>query len=160
MTGKAIHRTHRRTMLAGLLVAPVFGALPAIAQTPPLQTQETNAVGVIAELMECKREDGVLTVRVRFRNTGDKVVDLNLVDNRNYDAYYATANSKKYFVLRDSEKNALAPAVSNFGSLSARLNKGDVYNWWAKYPAPPADVKKISYFTPLTPPFDSVPIKD
>lgn len=160
MAQRAIHLTHRRTLLASMLLAPVFGVKPATAQTAPVQTQEANAAGVVAELMECKREDGVLTVRVRFRNTGDKAAELHLIENRNYDAYYVTAGTKKYFVLRDTEKNPLAPAASGFGSLSANLAKGDLYHWWAKYPAPPADVKKISYFTPLTPPFDNVPIKD
>lgn len=160
MAERTIHRTHRRALLAGALLAPLFGATKATAQTPPVQTQEANAAGVVAELMECKREDGVLTVRVRFRNTGDKAVELHLIENRNYDAYYVTAGTKKYFVLRDTEKNPLAPSASGFGSLGANLAKGDIYNWWAKYPAPPADVKKISYYTPLTPPFDNVPIKD
>lgn len=160
MAKKTNHRNHRRLLVAGMFLAPLVVPIPVAAQTPPIQTQEANAAGVIAELMECKREDGVLTVRIRFRNTGDKAVDLHLVENRAYDAYYVTAGSKKYFVLRDTEKNALAPAVSGFGSLSVQLNKGDLYNWWAKYPAPPADVKKISYYTPLTPPFDNVPVKD
>jgi hypothetical protein len=40
------------------------------------------------------------------------------------------------------------------------VGKGESYVWWAKYPAPPAEQKKISYFTPITHLFDNVPITD
>jgi hypothetical protein len=32
--------------------------------------------------------------------------------------------------------------------------------WYAKYPAPPAEVKKVSYYTRATPPFEDVPVSD
>ena len=153
-------RTLSLVMLLGF-VAGVFNAPSAVAQAVnPIQSQDTNTAGIIAELTECKREDGVLTIRLRLRNTTDKEVRISLINGRNYDAYYVTAENKKYFVLRDSEKNTLASQHDRVGDLAVSLAKGGTYVWWAKYPAPPADVKKISYYTPLTPPFDNVPIKD
>jgi hypothetical protein len=41
---------------------------------------------------------------VRLRNTGDKDIRVGLISGRDYDSYYVTAGSKKYFILRDSEK--------------------------------------------------------
>jgi hypothetical protein len=147
-------------MLLGC-VAGAFKALPATAQAAnPIQSQETNKAGIIAELIECKREDGVMTIRLRLRNTTEQAVRVTLINGRNYDVYYVTAGNKKYFVLRDSEKNPLTPLADSGGDLDVSLAKGDTYVWWAKYPAPPADVKKVSYYTPLTPPFDNVPIQD
>ena len=145
-----------------MVLAVLAGALlsrPALAQTP-MQSQESNVAGILAEITECKRQDGVLTVRVRLRNTSDKAIKVGLISSRNYDSYYVTAGSKKYFILRDSESQPLAPAADGFGGLSTEVAKGGAYVWWAKFPAPPADVKKISYFTPIAPPFDNVPITD
>ena len=144
--------------LLGFAAGLLFSG-PTLAQ-PPIQSQDSNVAGIVAEITECKRQDGVLTVRVRLRNTGDKDVRVGLISGRDYDSYYVTAGGKKYFILRDSEKTPLAPQSDNFGNLSAGVAKGASYVWWAKFPAPPADVKKISYFTPITPPFDNVPITD
>ena len=144
--------------LLGFAAGLLFSG-PTLAQ-PPIQSQDSNVAGIVAEITECKRQDGVLTVRVRLRNTGDKDVRVSLISGRNYDSYYVTAGGKKYFILRDSEKTPLAPQGDGFGNLSAGVAKGASYVWWAKFPAPPADVKKISYFTPMTPPFDNVPITD
>lgn len=148
-------------MLLGC-VAGAFKAPPAVAQAVnPIQSQDTNTAGIIAELIECKREDGVMTIKLRLRNTTDNAVDVTLIKARNYDDYYVTAGNKKYFVLRDSEKKTLTPQpVGGSGQIEVKLAKGGTYVWWAKYPAPPADVKKVNYYTPLTPPFDNVPIKD
>ena len=138
-----------------------FNAPPAVAQAvAPIQSQDSSVAGVVAELIECKREDGVLTIRLRFRNTTEKEVGLTLIDMRNYDDYYVTAGSKKYFILRDSEKRTLSSQASAVGNLHMTLAKGASYVWWAKYPAPPSDVKKVSYYTPLTSPFDNVPVKN
>ena len=127
----------------------------------PIQVQDTNTAGVVAELTECKRQEGTLTIKIRFRNTGEALKSsFYVIDGRNYDKYYFTASNKKYFVLRDSEKTPLASPEPGGGNLGVRLDKGGAFTFWAKYPAPPADIKKISVYTPLTPPFDNVPISD
>jgi hypothetical protein len=129
------------------------------AQTPPVQSQDSNIAGLVAEITQCARADGVLSVRMRLRNTSGSDIHVDLVNQNNYDAYYVVAASKKYFILRDSEKKPLAPA-SDGGSVSISIAKGTSYVWWAKYPAPPAEVKKIGYYTAITPPFDNLPITD
>lgn len=136
-------------------------AAPAAApSTPAIQSQDANQAGVVAELTECKRADGVLTVKVRFRNTSSQPVRLDVIDARDYEKFYVTAGSKKYFILKDSEGTYLTPEASGFGSLDVKLEPGQGWLWWAKYPAPPADVTKATLMTPITPPFEDVPISD
>ena len=150
--------THTR---AAVVTLALLLAAPASAQTPaPIQVQETNIAGVVAELTECRREDGVLNIRVRFRNNSDQDVGLYVVDTGKFNAHYLTAGTKKYFILRDTEKTALANATDGGGNVRASMKKGGTFIWWAKFPAPPPEVKKVSYFTPVTGPFDNVPIQD
>lgn len=144
-----------RVVVLGLAVP---GA--AQAQVPAIQTQETNHAGVVAELTECRRSEGVLNLKVRLRNTGASQVSFSAIKNRAYDDYYVVAGGKKYFVLRDTEKLPLATASDGFGSVSVHLDKGGSFLWWAKYPAPPPEVKKVNYVTPLGAPFEDVPISD
>lgn len=151
----------RGTVLGTALAGLVLGAAEwAWTQGAPLQTQEINTAGVVAELTECRRSEGVLSIRLRFRNTTASRVSFWAIDGRNYDTYYVVAGGKKYFVLRDSEKTPLAVAAGGTGSLSVNLDKGGSFLWWAKYPAPPPEVRKITYMTPLGAPFENVPISD
>jgi hypothetical protein len=150
-----------RLVITGCLVATVLATLASIqplTAAEAIQKQDTNEAGVVAELIECKRADGVLTVRVVLRNSSDKNASVSVISSRDFDAWYVTAENKKYFILRDSEKTPIAPQADAGGSLTPTIEKGAAWTWWAKYPAPPAEVKKISYFTPLTAPFDDVPI--
>lgn len=144
------------------LLESIFAAMPAAEQASVIQTQETNQEGLVAELTECRRSEGVLTIKVRFRNTSTKPSHLRFTnwnapgDN---EKFYVTADKKKYFMLKDSEGTYLS---SNSASNPAELNlePGQTFLWWAKYPAPSADVKKINFMMPVTPPFEDVPITD
>lgn len=154
--------------MASLASTAVVG--PVMAQAPPgalSDPQDVNgATGVVAEIVQCKREGGVLSIRMRVRNTGSADASITLVGGGNYDQYYVTAGSKKYLVLRDAEKVPLASPINHragepsFAAVEADLPKGGSYTWYAKYPAPPADVKKINYYTPITVPFEDIPISD
>ena len=151
--------------LAVILAAP--GALagpqaakPAAKPAEPLQVQETNEAGVVAEFIECKRKEGVLTVKIRFRNTGTAPAAFNIIGRGNYDDLYVTAEDKKYFVLRDEERTPLSPTVDPGGAVRVSLKPSGTWLWWAKYPAPPAEVKKINYVWTLGAPFEDIPITD
>ena len=63
--------------------------------------------------MECRRAEGVLTLKIRYRNisTSTKADQLTFVhsnDIDDYPKYYVTAGAKKYFVLKDSDGTALS----------------------------------------------------
>ncbi|MGO8866397.1 MAG: hypothetical protein ACLQME_07850 [Alphaproteobacteria bacterium] len=149
--------------IAGITVP--LGAAPAAAQTPAgalSEAQELNGVsGVVAEIVRCKRDNGVLEIRMRLRNTGDVDVSLTLIPNGARDGYYVVAGKKKYFVLKDSDGTPLGtPVNASDNRVIATIPKGGSYVMFAKYPAPPDDQKKVDYYTPLTLPFEGIPITD
>lgn len=61
-------------------------------------------------------------------------------------------NKKKYFVVRDTESNCVCSR--GLKPISAK-SRGNV---WAKFPAPPDDVQKISIVIPHFGPIDDAPI--
>jgi len=141
----------------------VLAAPPAAEQAGVIQSQETNEEGVVGELTDCRRSEGVLTIKVRYRNTSSKKAHLTFthwnasaVDNAKY---YVTAGNKKFFMLTDSDGTVLSTNSTGNG-VETDLDAGKTFLWWAKYPAPPAEVKKINFMTPLSSPFEDVPITD
>ena len=137
-------------------------AAPAAAPAPAgaLKTEDTNIAGVVADVTECQRKDGVLSVKVLFRNTGTEKKSLDLIEARGYEKYYVTAANKKYFILKDSEGTYLTPQASGFGNLSVGLEAGGRYTWWAKYPAPPTEVKAVTLYTPVAAPLEDIAVTD
>lgn len=121
-----------------------------------IQMQQTNINGIIAEVIQCKRKKGVLSIKVRFTNNGNDAASLRIDTHHGaYEGFYVTANDKKYFVLKDTEGLALAPQY-----IEAKISKGESYYWWAKFPAPPADVKEVNIIIPKVLPFEDVEITD
>src|SRR5438445_7772205 len=93
----------RLSIAAALVSGLVSLRGPVVAASAPMvlqatQTHETNIAGLVAEVTEAKRQEGVLSIRIRFRNTSDKVIEFDLIKNRDYDQYYVVAASKKYLV--------------------------------------------------------------
>jgi hypothetical protein len=139
---------------------PTPAAAPAPAVTAALKTEDTNIAGVAADVTECQRKDGVLSVRVRFRNTGSEKKSFTLIDARDYEKFYLTAANKKYFILKDSEGTYLTAQASAFGGLSMSLEPGAQYTWWAKYPAPPDEVKAVTLYMPVAAPLEDIAVSD
>lgn len=137
-------------------VAPAASAAPA----GTLKTSDTNISGVAADVTECARKDGALSVKVRFRNASGEKKKLNLFAGKDYEKYYVTAASKKYFILKDSEGTYLTPQASSFGGLSVGIDPGEQYTWWAKYPAPPGEVKAVTLYTQVAAPLEDIPVSD
>jgi hypothetical protein len=163
----------RACALLSLGLAALMGSAAMIAQGPPtpppprsgaatIQSQDTNVTGVVAELTECNRKDGVLSVKVRLRNTSTAQVAFTIFENRDdLPKFYVTAENKKYFILTDSEKAPLTTQMdAGYPWLKVHIAPGGSYQWWARYPAPPPSVKTLTFYTGWTPPFDDVPITD
>lgn len=154
-------------VLVGLAIVGASRPMPAAAQAAkpakpaePLQVQETNEPDIVAEFIECKRKEGVLTIRIRFRNRGTESPRFYLINNRDFDNWYVSAEDKKYLILRDEEGTPLAPPSDSGGSVGVSLRPKGTWLWWAKYPAPPPEVKKINYYTTVTGPFEDIPVTD
>jgi hypothetical protein len=140
--------------------APPPSEAQAAAGPAPIATGETNTAGIVAEVTQCARKEGVLSIKIRFRNTGSAAKQLDIIGGRDYESYYVSAGSKKYFILKDSEGTYLTPKADGFGSLGAHLEPGGQYTWWAKYPAPPADIKSVTFYMPIGPPIEDIPVTD
>lgn len=162
----APERGHARTSKALLpSLALILCMLPSFAdpaeQTGVIQAQDTTTSGIVAELIQCKRHEGVLNIKLRFHNTSSKALHFAVVTNHynNPESYYYTAENKKYFILKDTEGTYLS-VKAEYNELAVDIAPGESYTWWAKYPAPPAEIKKINFITAITSPFEDVPITD
>lgn len=153
-------------------VSPLVPAAMAATAPPPssppaaasdvIQSQDSNIPGVMGELTQCKRSEGVLSVKVRFHNTSSKAVEFDIFHGGNdseREKAFITAANKKYFILKDSGGEYLT-SQGEGGGLKVKLDPGQSYTWWAKFPAPASEVKKLTLMTPVTPPFENVPITD
>jgi len=152
---------------AALPPPPASASMPnssTAASSDVLQSQDTSTSGVVGELIQCRRSGGVLSVKIRFRNTtGAGINFYALAPNTSYDRYYLAAANKKYFILKDADGTELAPGGNydcGMPGVCEKLGAGQGITWWAKFPAPSADVSKVDLFTPVTPPFEGVQITD
>ena len=153
------------TILAALFLASIFAVvMPAFAQTKqgdkPLATRELDVEGVVADVIESDRKDSVLTVRVRFRNTGEKPAKLPLVDAQGYVHTYVLSGNTKYALLRDDRGNQVATPRDGGGWLEATIKPKATWSWWGKFPAPPADRNTYALYLKVGPPIDNIPIVD
>jgi hypothetical protein len=157
--------------LVSACAAIAFGAasiatlLPAQAQAPgasskPLATRDLDVEGIVAEVIESTRNDGVLTVRVRFRNVTDKPVKFLLSHAGRYDDNYVSAANTKYKVIRDAKGNVVATPTDGGGWIEPTIKPKSSFAWWAKFPAPPADQKTYTLYLRVGPPIEDVPIID
>ena len=143
---------------------------PATAATAPnsagIATADGEASGVTAVIKELKRSSGgIVSLKFTIANGSDKQVNfgydfgdpaheipdfgsiggVQLIDQ---------VGKKKYYVARDSDgKCVCSRGVKD-------LKAGDSINVWAKFPAPPDDVQKISIVIPHFSPLDDVPISN
>jgi hypothetical protein len=128
-----------------------------LAQAKAIATAETN-MKASAELYECKRKQGVLTVKVRFKATANTTLELPY--NKTY--VIDVGSGKKYEVLRDSDKNVIATTskYTTGDEVKESIDAGETFNAWWKFPAPPATTKKITFSLPNCEPFEDVAITD
>jgi len=151
----------RRLALAAALAAALILPAPAWAQQPAkAQAHETSVDGVTAEIIEVTRKEGVLTVKVRYRNTSDKAASMRLYRDWGLGDYYLTAGNTKLLALKDSKGTYVATPHSVHGQTDVNINPKSSFLFWAKYPAPADDMKKVNFFHPHSPPIEDIPITD
>ncbi len=154
-----------RAILGWLFLASMFAIVtPAAAQPKQgdrtLATRELDVEGIVAEVIESDRQDGVLTVRVRFRNNGENPAKLPLVDAQGYVHTYIVSGNTKYALLRDDRGNQIATPRDGGGWLHPTIKPKATWSWWGKFPAPPADRKTYALYLKVGPPIDNIPIVD
>ncbi len=159
---------HRVALWAALVL--VVSVVTPSAQAPasdtgaakPLATRELDVEGVVAEVIESIRRDDVLTVRVRFRNTGTAPAKISLAGGgvSYHTANYIVAGDTKYEILRDTRGNVLATPRDGGGWLEPTIRPKGTFGWWASYQAPPAAQKNYTLYLKVGPPIDGIPIID
>jgi len=137
---------------------------PPPAATPAVASADGDLPGIRAEVQELKlTSGGTLTLKFTlvnnsgkgmgfgytFGDSGHSIKDHGSVGGVNL---LDPVGKKKYFVARDAEQNCLCSRNLNNLDENARLT------YWAKFPAPPDDVKKITVEIPHFAPMEDVPI--
>lgn len=142
------------------------------AQPPPapppapsagvLATTEGEVPGITAEVRELERgSGGTVTLKFSMINQSDGRLEFGygFVDpahgNKDYGSIAGVhlvdaAAKKKYFVIRDTDDNCLCSVGLKNVEPNSRINL------WAKFPAPPEGVDRISIVIPHFAPADDV----
>lgn len=140
------------------------GGAPSAPSAAAIATADGEKSGVRVEITELKRSsDNTVTLKFAMVNDSDKAVgfgyDYGDKDNSIKDfssvggvTLVDSAGKKKYFVVRDTENNCLCSHGLKDLAPASRANL------WAKFPAPPDEVQKISIVIPHFGPIDDVPI--
>jgi hypothetical protein len=158
-------QTTRQRLVLALLAAAAIPASGAPSPAPtPLATSDGERPGTRIEVTELKRTSGgTLSFKFAMVNDSDKSLgfgyDFASPDNHIGDhgtvggiTLVDPVNKKKYFVVRDAENKCVC------SSDVKDISKASRANLWAKFPAPPADVGKITIIVPHFAPMDDVPI--
>lgn len=146
-------------LLAAMLVSGIAGGVSAQKPAGVLDSIDAEWSGVQTDLLEVRRmSDNTLRVRWRYRNTGDKEVALygaEAVYLLRLETYLLDpVNKKKLFVVTDAKGY---PIGTDMGQ-SFRVKPKESWSGWAKFPAPPANVEKITVVIGKTPPFEDIVI--
>lgn len=146
-------------LLAAVLVAGIAGGVSAQKPAGVIDSIDAEWSGVQTDLLEVRRmSDNTIRVRWRYRNTSDQEVALYGAD-----AVYLLSlqtylldpvNKKKLFVVTDAKGKAVGTDMGQ----SFRVKPKESWTAWAKFPAPPANVEKITVVIGKTPPFEDVAI--
>ncbi|MHB0970983.1 MAG: hypothetical protein ACYC7A_20015 [Thermoanaerobaculia bacterium] len=124
---------------------------PSVVVAPTgIATADGETAGVTATIRELKRASGgTISLKLVITNGSDKQLDIGYAfvdpDNSGRDfnsiggvQLIDPVGKRKYFVARDAEKKC----VCSQGIKG--IKPGASVNLWAKFPAPPLDVQKIS----------------
>ena len=138
--------------------SPAASPAGSSASTSPSQKADTEWDGISVELTSVTRGDGdMITIKFKYTNSGSKKANIGNLgqfghDNMATHVYYVDAkNKKKYLVVKDAEDKPIASNMQYF-----ELEAGASRSGWAKFPAPPAGVDKITVYLPGAPPFEGV----
>jgi hypothetical protein len=145
-----------RNLLCALISLGLLSTSPAVfAQELVGEGEKTGTKVVVRDL---KRDDGG-TVTLRFRVVTDRDEASQLyqllggyLDDKVH--LIDAAGKKKYLVVKDSSNKCECTAIKG------NVSKDDPVNLWAKFPAPPATVQKITVVVSGFEPIESVPITE
>lgn len=141
-------------LAATAFLAVVSGALAQDA----IATADGETTGVRIEITELSRSSGE-TVTLKFRlinDSGENASPYGLMETSDVGNVHLldAAGRKKYLAITDSDGKCVCS-----GGLTTQLDPGKSINLWARFPAPPVEVKEVSVVFPHFIPTDA-PIAD
>ena len=130
---------------------------PNIPTVGGIQARDTEIAGLVADLVTATRQEGRLTVAVRFRNTGTDTLPFSITaDGGTYPSVRLLAGGRAWPIARDEAGDLQAPE-----SFERRLAPGQSMLWRAVFEAPPPEIGRFDLAMPgLRVPFRDVPIND
>ena len=145
----------------------IFSAFPGAALALTMATSAALAQGAIAtadgeqsgvriDITELKRTSGdTLTMKFTLVNdSGEEVNPYGIFESVHSDVRNVhlidSAGRKKYLAIMDANNNCVCS-----GGVSHDLESGKSLNLWARFPAPPAEVKEVSVIFPHFIPADA-----
>lgn len=151
-----------RKLLLGIAAVALLAAPGMAAAADAVASTDGEMPGTRLDVKELKRGgDGTVMFRFSVANDGEQALDLNGLmkaegtnDWHSVDGVYLLDNAgkKKYLVVRDSDKHCVCSR--SIQDLPAKTTG----NFWAKFPAPPDNVDKVSVVVPHFIPLDDVPL--
>jgi hypothetical protein len=163
---KAVVRHFSTSKITAAASACVFGVLVYFVflelreeHTTPAVVQNTTVDGILAQVTRCERNNNTLSISLQVVNNAQENKSITLIGfliPPRFDEYYLFAEGKKYLMLRAQDNVPVATPAPQ--GLHVSLDPGRTYTFWAKYTAPPPDVKSITFYTPIANPFEDVPI--
>jgi hypothetical protein len=140
-----------------------FIAASALAAAELLATADGEAPGVSLEIHQLKASNGTVLLTFTIKNDGEKEFDPDSLndtmtgktpDYHSISGVYLTdaANKKKYLVMYDTANQCLCSRGTQ------NIHPKSSANLWAKFPAPPDNVKKVGITIPHFLPIEDVPI--
>jgi hypothetical protein len=144
-------------LFAAAAFAAAAAAPGAFAQNA-IATADGETTGIRIEITELSRTSGE-TVTLKFRLIADRGVEATpyeLMESSDLREVHLVdaAGKKKYLVIKDSDGKCVCS-----GGLKQQSISGKSMNLWARFPAPPAEVKEVSVVFPHFIPTDA-PIAD
>jgi hypothetical protein len=157
---------HNYPMAPSPAFAKAASAAEKAQSAEALGVQEHEVGDVDVLLLEVKRTSGdTLTVRWKYVNKSGERKQLTnqrtgWIDpyRLSYGAYILDAAHKmKYTLLTDPDKR---PVAGRHGGQNSFIYLGPkkTLSTWAKFPAVPVGVDKVTIFIPGVPPFEDVPV--
>ncbi len=144
--------------------APATGTAPAAAAPAGIASADGETSGVKVVVQELKRTSGgTVSMKFTIANGSDKPVgsgyefadkDHDIIDHGSVGGVQLIdeGGKKKYFVVRDTDGKCVCSQKIK------EVKPGESENFWARFPAPPDTVQKITVIVPHFQPMDDVPL--
>jgi hypothetical protein len=146
-----------RSLVFAALLAWGLAAIPTATVSAQELVGEGQKSGTKVVIRDLKRDDGgTLTLRFRMISERDKPEGIyQLLGGYLNDRVHLldAANKKKYLVVKDSAGKCECTQIRG------NVSKNEPVNLWAKFPAPPESVQKVTVVVDGFEPIESVPVK-